>query len=260
MPQPNRYEQQFLDALKAIFIGAKVEGDSGYINLMKIKATYFEGGVFPQLMRDIDEACKPFEKSFREELFDKLYDFFRRYFSESGSIYFRNTAAHENIYERVYTDDRDVMLFWKTHMLYYVKTDRLFNSMEVTVDGERFYFDVSGMELKRANEKRELIYEFKRRDKERRLLFTVAYSEKGRKTKSEDILAAIKKTGAPVDEETLEKAFRVFEKQAEVDYFINKDAKAFLEEQFDLWLYRSTGASAADWDRRLICSSGEALT
>ena len=66
---------------------------SGYINLMKIKATYFERGVFPQLMQDIDAACKPFEKSFREELFDKLYDFFRRYFSESGSIYFRHTAA-----------------------------------------------------------------------------------------------------------------------------------------------------------------------
>ena len=51
MPQTNRYEQQFLDALKAIFIGAKVEGESGYINLMKIKATYFEGGVFPRLMQ-----------------------------------------------------------------------------------------------------------------------------------------------------------------------------------------------------------------
>ncbi len=238
MPQDNRYEQQFLEALKAIFIGAKVEGESGYINLMKIKAAYFEGGVFPRLMQDIDAACKPFEKSFREELFDKLYDFFRRYFSESGSIYFRHTAAHENIYERVYTDDRDVMLFWKTHMLYYVKTDRLFNSMEVAVDDERFFFDVSGMELKRANEKRELIYEFTRREKDGQLVFAVAYSEKGRKTRVEEILAAVKKTGVPVDEETLEKAFRVFEKQSEVDYFINKDAKAFLEEQFDLWLYQ----------------------
>ena len=54
------YEQQFLEALKAIFIGAKVEGESGYINLMKIKASYFEDGVFPQFMRDIDAACKPF--------------------------------------------------------------------------------------------------------------------------------------------------------------------------------------------------------
>ena len=66
----------------------------------------------------------------------------------------------------------------------------------------------------------------------------MSYSEKGRKTKTDDLLAAIRKTGAAVDEETLEKAFRVFEKQSEVDYFINKDAKAFLEEQFDLWLYQ----------------------
>lgn len=238
MPSANRYEQQFLDALKAVFVGAQVEGDSGYINLMRIKATYFEQGVFPQLMADIEAACKPFEPSFREELFDKLYDFFRRYFSESGSIYFRHTAASEGIYERVYTDDRDVILFWKTHMLYYVKTDRLFTSMEATVDGERFFFDVSGMALKRANEKRELIYEFKRREADGRLVFAVAYSEKGRKTKTEELLAAIRKTGAPVDEETLEKAFRVFEKQSEVDYFINKDARAFLEEQFDLWMFR----------------------
>lgn len=238
MPQPTRYEQQFLDALQAIFIGAKVEGDSGYINLMRIKATYFAQGVFPQLMADIAAACKPFEPSFREELFDKLYDFFRRYFSESGSIYFRHTAASEGIYERVYTDDRDVMLFWKTHMLYYVKTDRLFTSMEATVGDERFFFDVSGMALKRANEKRELIYEFRRRDPDGRLVLAVTYSEKGRKTRTDEILAAIRKTGAGVDEETLERACRVFEKQAEVDYFINKDARAFLEEQFDLWMYQ----------------------
>ncbi len=57
MPQPNHYEQQFLTALKAIFIGAEVEGDSGYINLMRIKARYFEAGVFPQLLADLDAAC-----------------------------------------------------------------------------------------------------------------------------------------------------------------------------------------------------------
>lgn len=231
------YEQQFLDALKSIFIGAKVEGDSGYINLMKIKANYFEKGVFPVLMKDIDSACKPFEKGFREELFDKLYDFFRHYFSESGSIYFRNTAQHHNIYEKVYTDDRDVMLFWKTHMLYYVKTDRLFNSMEIEVDGEKFFFDVSGMELKRSNEKRELTYTFKS-VKNGVITLSVGYSEKGRKTKIDEIVKAVKDKGMTLDEETLEKAFRVFEKQSEVDYFINKNAKAFLQEQFDLWMYQ----------------------
>lgn len=243
----NHYEQQFLDALKDIFVGAKVEGDSGYINLMKIKSRYFTEGVFPQLMKDIDKACKPFAKPFREEMFDKLHDFFKRYFSESGSIYFRYTALHNNVYEKVYTDDRDVMLFWKTHMLYYVKTDRLFNSMEIEVDGETFFFDVSGMELKRSNEKRELMYAF-HAYKGGKVTLSVSYSERGRKTKLDDILRALKEKGITVGEETLEKAFRVFEKQSEVDYFINKNAKAFLKEQFDLWLYQYVFSGDSDFD------------
>ena len=37
-----------------------------------------------------------------KELFDKLYDFFHRYFSPSGSIYFQHTLAHKNIYEKIY--------------------------------------------------------------------------------------------------------------------------------------------------------------
>jgi adenine-specific DNA-methyltransferase len=251
MTSNNRYEGQFLDALKAIFIGAKVEGESGYINLMKIKANYFEKGVFPVLMKDIDSACKPFEKGFREELFDKLYDFFQHYFSESGSIYFRNTAQHHNIYEKVYTDDRDVMLFWKTHMLYYVKTDRLFNSMEIEVDGEKFFFDVSGMELKRSNEKRELTYTFKS-IKNGIINLTVGYSEKGRKTKIDEIVKAVKDKGMSLDEETLEKAFAVFQKQSEVDYFINKNAKAFLQEQFDLWMYQYVFKGESEFDEKRL--------
>jgi len=35
-------EEKFYNALKDIFVGAKVEGESGYINLMKIKSRYYE--------------------------------------------------------------------------------------------------------------------------------------------------------------------------------------------------------------------------
>ena len=31
-----------MDMLKNIFIGVPIEGDSGFVNLMRIKATYFE--------------------------------------------------------------------------------------------------------------------------------------------------------------------------------------------------------------------------
>ena len=47
-------EQRFYSALKDIFIGAKVEGESGFINLMRIKSRYFEEGVFPKLKEDKD--------------------------------------------------------------------------------------------------------------------------------------------------------------------------------------------------------------
>jgi hypothetical protein len=35
-------EQKFYETLKNLFVGAKIEGESGYINLMKIKSTYYE--------------------------------------------------------------------------------------------------------------------------------------------------------------------------------------------------------------------------
>jgi len=244
-------EQKFFDTLKDIFVGAKVEGESGYINLMRIKSRYYEKGVFPQLSKDIDEALNPFP-NFREELFVKLYTFFNRYFSESGSIYFSYTPLHQNIYEKVYTDDKDVMLFWKTHMLYYVKTDRLFKNLKVEVDNFNFFFDVSDLEYKRANEKKEIVYEFKEKRGEGTIVFKVYYSERGKKTKIIDTLRALKKEEININEDILEKAFRIFEKQNEVDYFINKDAKTFLKEQFDIWLYQYVFSGESEWSEERI--------
>jgi adenine specific DNA methylase Mod len=244
-------EKKFFDALRDVFVGAKVQGESGYINLMRLKSRYYENGVFPQLSKDINAALKPFPH-FREELFDKLYTFFSRYFSESGSIYFSYTPLHQNVYEKVYTNDKDVMLFWKTHMLYYAKTDRLFQNLAVELDGQKFFFDVSDLEHKKANEKRELHYSFKEKRKDGVLAFTVAYSERGRKTNTNDILHALRQVSATVGEQLLERAFRVFERQSQVDYFINKNAKAFLEEQFNLWLYQYIFAGESAWTEQRI--------
>jgi adenine specific DNA methylase Mod len=251
MTKEQRFEKKFYDALNDIFVGVKVEGESGYINLMRIKSIYYEEGVFPKLNEDIKKALEPFPE-FREELFEKLYTFFESYFSESGSIYFRYTPIHKNIYEKVYTDDKDVMLFWKTHMLYYVKTERLFKNLDVNIDEYKFFFDVSTLEHKRANEKKELIYEFKEKRKDEVIAFKVSYSERGTKTKVEDILRSLKKFGTEINEEILEKAFSVFEKQSEVDYFINKNAREFLKEQFNIWLYQYVFIGESEWTEERI--------
>jgi len=238
-------EKKFFQALRDVFIGAKIEGQGGFVNLMKIKSDYYKK-IEVILKKDIDKALERYP-NFREELFDKLYSFFSRYFTESGSIYFNSTPFHNNIYEKVYTDDRDVILFWKTRMLYYVKTDKIFRSLDIEIDGFKFYFDVSNLEHKKANEKRDLIYEFKEIKDDKTIVFNVYYSEKGRKTKTDEILKELKKKNIKIDEEIIEKAFRVFEKQSEVDFFINKNAKEFLQEQFKLWSYQYFWEGAREW-------------
>lgn len=243
-------EQKFYSALQEIFVGAEVEGKSGYINLMRIKSKYYNQGVFPRLQKDIESALEPFP-DFKEELFDKLYTFFKRYFSETGSIYFRYTPLHQNVYEKVYRDDRDIMLFWKTHMLYYVKKDRLFKNLEIKTDGFKFFFDVSNLEHKKAYEKKEIIYDLKGLEKEK-IVFSVTYSERGRKTKIKEILKALNNEGIKITEDVLKRAFRVFEKQSEVDYFINKNAKEFLKEQFNIWLYQYVFSGESKWTEKRI--------
>ncbi len=243
-------EQKFYNALRDVFIGAKIEGEGGFINLMRIKSDYYRK-IEKILQKDIQNKLKSHSK-FKDELFDKLYSFFNRYFTESGSIYFNSTPFHNNIYEKVYTDNKDVILFWKTQMLYYVKTDKIFNSLPVEFDGLNFYFDASTLENKRANEKRSIVYELKKIKGDKTVIFKVLYSGNGRKTKEDEILKALKKKGISITQEQLGRAFMIFQKQSEVDYFINKNAKDFLREQFKLWLYQYTFDGDNVWAKERI--------
>lgn len=80
----------------------------------------------------------------------------------------------------------------------------------------------------------------------------MAYSEKGKKTKTDDILKTLRKNGDKINEDTLERAFRVFGKQSEVDYFVNKDANAFLQEQFNLWMFQYIFSGISEWTETRI--------
>ncbi|MHA1338478.1 MAG: site-specific DNA-methyltransferase [Promethearchaeota archaeon] len=239
-------EKKFYDELAKLFVGEKIEGNSGYINLMKIKSQYFNQKVFPYLYN----IGLKFNPEFKEEFYEKLYSFFSRYFSETGSIYFKYTPLKQKIYEKIYDDDKDVALFWKTAPLYYIKTDRLLNNMELNVEGYNFVFDVSGLVYKKAYEKRDIVYyirEITKDNKKINVVFDVKISEKGRKTNFVKILQTLNKNGVNINEDSLKKAIRIFEKQNEVDYFINKDAEKFLKEQFDLWFYQYIFSEETKW-------------
>jgi len=239
----NTKKDKFYSVLKNIFIGAKIEGNSGYVNLMRIKNKYYKG-FKGQLATDIDTKLDEVGRNFEEELYNKLYTFFKKYFSESGSIYFSYTPLQEKVYERIYRDDKDVMLFWKTNMLYYVKTERLFENMDFQDEDNQiwYHFDVSELEHKKSNEKKELIFEYDKswhEDNKREIFLKVKYSKNGSKTKIEDILKKVKRSTrafGSYKEKNLQRALGIFRKQSEVDYFINKNAKEFLREQFSLWI------------------------
>ena len=246
-------EKLFYGKLEDIFIGAKIEGNSGFVNLMKIKSSYFDI-VFYELKKEIDEKLREFP-DFKEEMYDKLNTFFSTYFSESGSIYFTYTPLKSKIYDKIYTDQNDVILFWKTRMLYYVKTDRLWNNLTVEYNKDNvkyiIKFDVSKLEQKSANEKKEVIYQLYD-IKGNEISFYVLYSERGRKTEFGEIIRKLNTNKIYLNEEDIEKVFKIFEKQNEVDYFINKDAKSFLREQFDLWLKNYVFDDESDFSEKRI--------
>ena len=249
-------EQKFYKALEDVFIGAKIEGEGGFVNLMRIKSLYYSK-IKEYLEKDIEKALEKYPK-FREDLFDKLYSFFSRYFTKSGSIYFNYTPffKNNNVYDKVYTADKDVILFWKTRMLYYVKTDRIFKNLKIEMEDKdktyQFFFDVSHLEYKKANEKKDLIYELNKISQDNTIFFDVFYSEKGKQTNYDDIKKKLKQKGLSITDEILDKAFSTFEAQSEVDYFINKNAKEFLQEQFKIWLYQYIYSEETEWPKERI--------
>src|SRR3989338_5468647 len=318
----NNKEQKFYSILQDLFVGAKLEGDSGYVNLMNIKTDYFN-----KIRERIKKEVKAkFGENQPEDLFDKLYTFFDSYFSDGGAIFFSSTPVYKNIYAKVYSDREDTALFWKTAKLYYVKSEANYKSIKdlsINSDPEiafDFDFDASLLKHKQANEKKELEFYFigtQKRGGKKIVKFRVLYKNDNKYTKLQEILKTkdkgkiikyllenIKKLKSPkivllnsgldfaklsdkgardkakiefivsdnkdlhgsvsvepaiseigeiekylklkgvnLSSEEIEKAFRIYKKQTEIDYFIHKDAKGFLREQFDLYIYQHLAGS-----------------
>ena len=252
-----------MDALRALFIGAEVEGVSGFVNLMKIKHRHF-AAVRGALLEKIGQVAPRGEQGFREELFDKLHHFFKRHFCrESGSVYFRDLNASDQIYDRVFADGRDIALAWKTRRLFYVKSDRVAQSMPVEFDSgglpRRFFFDFQKAEHRRANERREFVFAFAKvgvnGEGKPAAVLSVEFSERARVTKTAEILKALKAAGgefASYREEDLLRAFAVFRRQTEADFFIHQNAREFLRDQLRLWTAQYLFADQTQFDEKRI--------
>ncbi|WQW27874.1 site-specific DNA-methyltransferase [Helicobacter pylori] len=246
-------EAQFYEVLENLFIGVKIENQqeslldptpravkNGMINLLKAKSKYYQSKK-QELKKLIDCKCQN-NNDLKEELFDKLYSFFKRYLSANGGIYFNDTPLYDSLYTKSDYEKcslkKDTALFYKTKDLYYVKSETNYKDFCFELENILFNFDTSLLESKKNNEKIDLVFTLKDTDtKTNTLNFSVTLSSKGSQTKVNEILKDCFNQGVKLDEEILKKAFFKFKKQGSMDYFIHKNALGFLKEQLDLYLF-----------------------
>ncbi|WP_367688747.1 site-specific DNA-methyltransferase [Helicobacter pylori] len=246
-------EAQFYEVLENLFIGVKIEDKqeslldptpravkNGMLNLLKAKSKYYQSKK-QELEKLIDCKCQN-NNDLKEELFDKLYSFFKRYLSANGGIYFNDTPLYDSLYTKSDYEKcslkKDTALFYKTKDLYYVKSETNYKDFCFELENILFNFDTSLLESKKNNEKIDLVFNLKDTDaKTNTLNFSVTLSSQGNQTKISEILKECFNQGVKLDEEVLKKAFGKFKKQGSMDYFIHKNALGFLKEQLDLYLF-----------------------
>ncbi|WP_101000222.1 site-specific DNA-methyltransferase [Helicobacter pylori] len=261
-------EALFYEVLENLFIGVKIEDEqeslldpspramkSGIINLLKAKSKYYQSKK-QELEKLIDCKCQN-NNDLKEELFDKLYSFFKRYLSANGGIYFNDTPLYDSLYTKSGYEKcslkKDTALFYKTKDLYYVKSETIYKDFCFELENMVFNFDTSSLESKKNNEKIELVFNLKDTDtKTNTLNFSVMLSSNGRVTNIHEILKECSNHGVKLDEEMLKKAFAKFKKQGSMDYFIHKNALGFLKEQLDLYLFEYLFKEMTEFDAKRL--------
>ena len=271
------YKKAFYSKLEDCYLGVKIKdfhkaniAKSGFSNLLQIKEQYF-AHIKAYLEAQIES------EPLSHDIYNKLFTFFDSYLNESGTPFFSDTPAYKNIYAKVYTNFKDTSLFYKTQNLYYVKSDTLYQSLVLSDEQESYevVFDAREYQQNADNTKNKVLFkldsiscnELTNADEEphNQILIKVInqkdlFPELNNVFKqnsnefSEDFLKSLKQKKLKFDEESLKKIFRSYKKQSEIDFFIHKNAKAFLQEQFDLWMfhYLYQESTIQEWNPEII--------
>ncbi|WP_300761149.1 site-specific DNA-methyltransferase [Helicobacter sp. UBA3407] len=270
------YKKAFYSKLEDCYLGVKIKdfhqgniAKSGFSNLLKIKEQYFA-----HIKAYLDSQIEGEPQS--HDIYNKLFTFFDSYLNESGTPFFTDTPIYKNIYAKIYTNSKDTSLFYKTQNLYYVKSDTLYQSL--TLSDEQSYevvFDASEYKQNADNTKNKIIFKFVNveiNDEDKAQILIKVSNQKdlfpnlnnvfkqNSNEFSEEFLKDLKQntilkdSKIKINEEELKKIFRSYKKQSEIDFFIHKNATAFLKEQFDLWMfdYLYKESAIQEWNREII--------
>ncbi|EKP4720343.1 site-specific DNA-methyltransferase, partial [Campylobacter jejuni] len=224
---------------------------NGFTNLLVIKEKYF------QKIKDYLDTQKLYT-----DTYNKLYNFFSTYLNETGTPFFYDTPMYKNIYARVYSNSKDTSLFYKTQNLYYVKSDTIYNPLSLQSEDKKYTLNFLTDEYEQnADNNKSKINFYLQNIQDSNINIKVINSKnndganvfKQNSSEFSDVfLKTLKNAQINIKEEELKKLFKTYKKQNEVDFFIHKNAKEFLKEQFDLWLFFYVNDSITDWTKEKI--------
>lgn len=256
------YKQAFFSQLESMYLGVQIEDTqnlfntdkiqkSGFINLLQMKSKYF--GHIKNLLE---------KEKLNHSIYTKLYNFFSSYLNETGTPFFYDTPMHKNIYAKVYTNSKDTSLFYKTQNLYYVKSDTLYHDAEITSQDSKytFIFDTSHFIPNADNAKNKAIFKFTIEENIRIYVLNDKESLKelpnvfkqNSSDLSDEFIKSLKDKKIQLQEEEIKKILSSYKRQNEIDFFIHKNARAFLQEQFNLWLCNYVLDDITQWRQEKI--------
>lgn len=266
------YKQAFLSQLENSYLGVQIQDSkdlfsqdsssqdssskealkkSGFINLLQMKSKYF------QHIKTLLE-----KEELNHNIYTKLYNFFSSYLNETGTPFFYDTPMHKNIYAKVYTNSKDTSLFYKTQNLYYVKSDTLYHDAEITSQDSKytFIFDTSNFIPNADNAKNKAIFKFTIEENIRIYVLNDKESLKelpnvfkqNSSDLSDEFIKSLKDKKIQLQEEEIKKILSSYKRQNEIDFFIHKNARAFLQEQFNLWLCNYVLDDITQWRQEKI--------
>lgn len=237
------YKKAFFSALEESYLGSKIKNQkdkSGFTNLLEIKTKYFQA--FKK------ELEKKIQQSEERDIYNKLYTFFESYLNQTGVPFFNDTPIYKNIYARIYSNSKDTNLFYKTQDLYYVKSDTFYQPLDIVDEDEKytFCFEIDKNYAQNVDNSKNQIKFYLIKIENSKIHIQVTYDKTsvyqsifkaGEKDFQDDFLKELKENNIKIEEEKLKKIFRDYKKQNEIDFFIHKNARVFLQEQFDLWMF-----------------------
>lgn len=250
------YKKAFYSKLEDCYLGSKIkhsqnQAKNGFTNLLVIKEKYF------QKIKDYLDTQELYT-----DTYNKLYNFFSTYLNETGTPFFYDTPMYKNIYARVYSNSKDTSLFYKTQNLYYVKSDIIYNPLSLKSEDEKYTLNFLTDEYEQnADNNKNKVKFYLQNIQDDNINIKVINSKNYNGTNifkqnssefSDIFLKTLENAKINIKEEELKKLFKTYKKQNEVDFFIHKNAKEFLKEQFDLWLFSYVNDSITDWTKEKI--------